>query len=97
MAVAALSAEQVETLRSKVTGRVLTAGDDGYDGARRVHNGLIDRRPAVIAMVSDATDVVRRDPLRTRREPRHLRTWWRAQRGRTCGRRRRADDRPARG
>ena len=64
MAVAALSAEQVETLRSTVTGRVLTAGDDGYDDARRVHNGLIDRRPAVIALIGNAADASPRSASR---------------------------------
>ena len=29
--------------------QLLEPGDDGYDEARRVHNGLIDRRPALIA------------------------------------------------
>ena len=26
-------------------GELLADGDDGYDAARRIHNGLIDRRP----------------------------------------------------
>jgi FAD/FMN-containing dehydrogenase len=38
-------------------GAILTPGDAGYDDARAVFNGAIDRRPAVIAQVSDAHDV----------------------------------------
>jgi FAD/FMN-containing dehydrogenase len=39
------------------SGEVLTPGDPGYDVARRIHNGLIDRRPAVIARCGDTADV----------------------------------------
>ncbi len=38
-------------------GAVLTSGHDRYDHARAVFNGAIDRRPTLIAAVSDARDV----------------------------------------
>ena len=38
-------------------GTILVAGDPGYDDARAVFIGAIDRRPALIAQVSDARDV----------------------------------------
>jgi FAD/FMN-containing dehydrogenase len=38
-------------------GNVLTPEDAGYDAARAVFNGAIDRRPAYIAQVADAQDV----------------------------------------
>jgi FAD/FMN-containing dehydrogenase len=46
----------VQALRG-ISGSVLTPTDDGYDEARRVHNGLIDRRPAVIVRCHGASDV----------------------------------------
>jgi FAD/FMN-containing dehydrogenase len=45
------------SLTGQLSGPVLTPGDDGYEAARRVHNGLIDRRPAVIARCIGAADV----------------------------------------
>jgi FAD/FMN-containing dehydrogenase len=36
---------------------VLLPDDDGYEEARRIHNGLIDRQPAVIVRCAGATDV----------------------------------------
>lgn len=44
-------------LRSTMTGEVLEPADTGYDTARRVWNGDIDRWPAVIARCASATDV----------------------------------------
>ena len=39
------------------TGTVMRAGDDGYDEARRVFNGLIDSSPAIIARCTSTSDV----------------------------------------
>jgi FAD/FMN-containing dehydrogenase len=45
-------------LKDSFSGRLLLPGDDGYEAARRVHNGMIDRRPSIIACCSRASDVV---------------------------------------
>jgi FAD/FMN-containing dehydrogenase len=39
------------------TADVLRPGDDGYEEARRIHNGMIDKRPAVIWRCRTADDV----------------------------------------
>jgi FAD/FMN-containing dehydrogenase len=45
-------------LESRFSGRLLLPGDDGYETARRVHNGMIDRHPSIIACCSRTADVV---------------------------------------
>ena len=47
----------LDDLAGRVTGSVLRPADDGYDAARRVHNGLIDRSPAVIIRCRSTADV----------------------------------------
>src|SRR6476661_6656552 len=54
----ALDARQVTDLGTRISGRVLSPGAPGYDDARAVHNGLVDRRPALIVRARTADDVV---------------------------------------
>jgi FAD/FMN-containing dehydrogenase len=54
----ALDARQVSDLGTRISGRVLSPGAPGYDDARAVHNGLVDRRPALIVRARNADDVV---------------------------------------
>ncbi|MGW4832599.1 FAD-binding oxidoreductase [Amycolatopsis japonica] len=49
---------ETTTLREKLSGTVVTAADPGYDTARAVWNGDIDRRPAVVAECATREDVV---------------------------------------
>ena len=51
-------AERVQALRDQCSGQVLGPGDAGYDEARQVHNGLIDKRPSLIVRCQDTADVV---------------------------------------
>jgi len=48
----------VDELRREITGTVLGPEDARYDAARAVHNGLIDRRPALIVCCQTTHDVV---------------------------------------
>lgn len=48
----------VDSFRERLRGRLLADGEDGYDDARRVWNGMIDRRPALIARCRGAADVI---------------------------------------
>jgi FAD/FMN-containing dehydrogenase len=48
----------LKDLRAKLCGGVITPGDAGYDEARRIHNGMFLRRPALIPRCLGTSDVV---------------------------------------
>src|SRR5690349_14784034 len=48
----------VEPLRERVRGHVVTAGNEGYDEARAVHNGMFDRRPLAVLEAEQVGDVI---------------------------------------
>jgi len=52
-----MSVVTLEQVAKNFSGRLLQPADPGYDDARRVHNGLIDKRPALIARCQTTTDV----------------------------------------
>ncbi len=47
----------IEQFAPTFTGKLLQPSDPGYDEARRVHNGLVDKRPAIIARCQGTADV----------------------------------------
>jgi FAD/FMN-containing dehydrogenase len=47
----------LENLRARLSGAVLTDGDSGYDVARSVWNGEIDRHPALVVRPAGPADV----------------------------------------
>jgi FAD/FMN-containing dehydrogenase len=49
----------VQDLRASLKGSLLVPGDEGYEMARRVWNGMIDKHPALIARCEGVEDVVR--------------------------------------
>src|SRR5688572_20624256 len=51
-------AECIEQASRSFTGQLLQPADSGYDDWRRVHNGLIDKRPAAIARCRGVADIV---------------------------------------
>ena len=53
--------DALNALTSRFSGQLLQALDPGYEEARRVHNGLVDKRPYLVARcrnVADAVDAV---------------------------------------
>jgi len=48
----------LEVLRGELRGAVLGPDDPDYETARKVHNGMIDKRPAVIARCTGVADVM---------------------------------------
>jgi len=47
-----------EELAAGLRGTVVLAGEPGYDAARAVYNGMIDKHPAAIASCADTADVI---------------------------------------
>jgi FAD/FMN-containing dehydrogenase len=45
-------------LSKTFAGQLLQSGDPDYENARRVHNGLIDRRPSLIARCRGVADII---------------------------------------
>jgi FAD/FMN-containing dehydrogenase len=54
----ALDEGAVSTFKAGLRGRLFCPGDEGYDEARKVWNGMIDRRPALIARCAGVADVI---------------------------------------
>jgi len=50
--------EDVSQFRQNLRGRLITRQDPDYDNARALYNGMIDKRPLLIAQCVDVADVV---------------------------------------
>ena len=56
--VSLLDETAVSAFKASLRGELDPAGDAGYDEARKLYNGMIDKRPAFIARCVDAADVI---------------------------------------
>src|SRR5919112_1362765 len=48
----------VQDFTASLRGEVLRPTDEGYDETRKIHNGMIDRRPTLIARCAGVADVI---------------------------------------
>jgi FAD/FMN-containing dehydrogenase len=54
----ALQETDLQELSSAIRGEIINPGDATYDEARKIYNGMIDRRPALIVRAADESDVI---------------------------------------
>lgn len=57
--VASIGADAAERLREGFRGTLVGPSDPEYDEARALYNGMIDKRPGLIARCADVADVIR--------------------------------------
>ena len=50
--------DTLSALRGKVRGTVALPGEDGYEAARTIWNGMVDRRPGLVVRCLGAADVI---------------------------------------
>ncbi len=53
-----MAEESIDQLKSLFRGQLIQPSDAAYDAARRVYNGMIDKRPRLIAQCVDVADVI---------------------------------------
>jgi FAD/FMN-containing dehydrogenase len=63
-----LDQARIEAFRSSLRGELLLEGDPAYNEARKIHNGMIDRHPALIVRCAGVADVLSAIRLARERE-----------------------------
>ena len=53
-----ISETAIKQFGESLRGELILPADPGYDGARKVYNGMIDKKPAMIAKCCDVADVI---------------------------------------
>jgi hypothetical protein len=51
--------KDINEFRSNIRGKVLIEGEEGYEKARKIWNGIIDKKPAIIVQCKGVADVIR--------------------------------------
>ncbi|MGY1608465.1 MULTISPECIES: FAD-binding oxidoreductase [unclassified Geodermatophilus] len=59
MLASGLSGDMLEVFRAEHRGECFTPSDDGFDARRALWNGMVDKRPALIARCAGVADVLR--------------------------------------
>src|SRR5204862_5289848 len=54
-----MNEDSIAELKRSLRGRLIQPGDPDYDEARKVHNGMIHKKPRLIARCTDVADVIR--------------------------------------
>jgi FAD/FMN-containing dehydrogenase len=53
-----MNEHEIQDLRARFRGELITPDDAAYEAARKVYNAMIDRRPGLIARCADVADVI---------------------------------------
>ena len=56
---AVMNEDSIAELKRSLRGRLIQPGDADYDEARKVYNGMIHKKPRLIARCADVADVIR--------------------------------------
>src|SRR2546425_7972254 len=54
-----LNENSIADFKRNLRGRLIEPGDKDYDEARKVYNGMIHKKPRLIARCADVADVIR--------------------------------------
>src|ERR1700746_1111039 len=54
-----LNEDSIAELKRSLRGKLIQPGDADYDEARKVYNGMIHKKPRLIARCADVADVIR--------------------------------------
>ena len=58
---ASLGQAELRRIQARLDGELLLPGSDAYEDARRIWNGMIDKRPGLVVRCRGAADVAGRD------------------------------------